>query len=52
MKWKYKTEYLYINPDQNPERLLNEFGSQGWELVCILNLDGDWPKAIFKKEEQ
>jgi len=56
-RWKYRTE---VNLGTlGAERELNEFGSDGWELVCVVPVpipmepmtSANW-LWVFKQEEQ
>jgi hypothetical protein len=57
-EWQYRIEHVELKPDAEPdaqlEKVLQEYGQQGWELVQVLQAQGapDNPKCrlIFKTE--
>ena len=48
--WEYKTTFIRAGGDpQAPlNKLGNEFGPQGWELVTIVEHGGEWG-CVFKR---
>ena len=57
-EWKYRIERIELKPDAEPdaqlEKILQEYGQQGWELVQILHgqeaPDDAKCRLIFKTE--
>ena len=57
-EWQYRIERIELKPDAEPdaqlEKILQEYGQQGWELVQVLHGQGvpDNPvcRLIFKTE--
>ena len=57
-EWKYRIERIELKPDAEPdaqlEKILQEYGQQGWELVQVLKgqeaPDNAKCRLIFKTE--
>ncbi|WP_156877086.1 DUF4177 domain-containing protein [Pseudoclavibacter soli] len=48
-KWEYLTAPLLIH---NTQAILNNFGSEGWELVQVIEGPTGGPVAYFKREAE
>lgn len=52
-KWEYKVEFIYS--DIKLEDYLNEYGSDGWELISLryteLEIES-YHSLVFKREKQ
>lgn len=46
--WEYKIEKVFANKKNSAESVLNELGSQGWELVNV-NKGGTFTSYTFKR---
>lgn len=44
-KWEYKVVYLY----RDDESELNELGQDCWELVTIIQVSGEAPRAYLRR---
>ena len=58
-EWQYRIERMELKPetdlDTELEKILQEYGQQGWELVQVLRvqetLDNSMCRLIFKTEK-
>lgn len=56
MKWEYNAVFITGNDDR-PEKILNDFGEEGWELIAIRQINTtdnrmnpiQYSQAIFKR---
>ena len=48
----HKYEYLIDKAIHITEKLLNEYGSRGWELVQVIQQPSGIIKTIFKRERE
>ena len=46
-KWEYR--WIIHRSGQSPERILNEAGDEGWELVSILDYEDGGRHFILKR---
>ena len=49
---KHQYEYLIYETTHVTEKLLNEYGSRGWELVQVIQQPSGIIKTIFKRERE
>ena len=50
MNWEYLVKEIILYDCENPlEKILNEFGNSGWELVQITCVETNAPCFIFKR---
>jgi len=48
-KWEY-IEVTLAGSKENRQQVLNSFGRDGWELVCVSEANGGYPAAYLKRE--
>jgi hypothetical protein len=48
MVWDYKVSTLPFR-GKGLQEYLNDYGSEGWELVQVVSVDGGVQKCIFKR---
>jgi hypothetical protein len=47
MKWQYEVLFLPISELNTAERILNNYGGSGWELVAVTDTQGTTPQFAY-----
>ena len=48
-EWEYQTENIYVHDDEDLATFLNEYGSDGWEVIDTGDPNSRDKKVVMKR---